>query len=114
MTAETPMSPAYYALIEAMQSHRKNIRTGLWNHADDAVDYYVLRNKALADELKTTPCRRIAGRSTNYCVKHGECTCGRSTLLVDEVLTEGHLVTPNNRISEPCKVDHVPGNQKTR
>ena len=23
-------------------------------------------------------------------------------------------VPPNNRISEPCKVDHVPGNQKTR
>lgn len=22
--------------------------------------------------------------------------------------------SPNNRISEPCKVDHVPGNQKTR
>ena len=23
-------------------------------------------------------------------------------------------VVSNNRISEPCKVDHVPGNQKTR
>ena len=101
MTAETPMSPAYYALVEAMRNHRENIKSGLWNHADDAVDYYAMRNKALSEELKTTPCRRVAGRSTNYCVKHGKCTCGRATLLVDEVLTEGHFVTPNAGIQPP-------------
>ena len=35
----------------------------------------------------------------------------------DAILDADMMATtciPNNRISEPCKVDHVPGNQKTR